>query len=89
MRHNLHFELTLTLPHDERFAPAVRDLAVHAAEHAGCARPRAEAFGEAAERLLRECLEHNPARGPLPVVVRRRDGPVELLIDARLITLEI
>ena len=84
-----HFELTLSVPHDERFAATVRDLAVHAAEHAGCARPRAEAFGRAAEQLLRACLEDDASRDEVPVVMRCVAGPVEVLIYERVITLDV
>ena len=83
------FELSLSLPHDARFAATVRDLATHAAQHAGCAQSKAEAFGRAAEELLRSCLEHSAPGDEVPVIVRRLTGPLELLIDDRLITLDI
>jgi hypothetical protein len=82
------FELTLLLPHDHRFAPTLRDLAIHAAEYAGCPRPQAEAFGRAAEELLRESLA-NGSHVEVPVVVRRAAGPLELVVDERVLTLEI
>ena len=83
------FELTVWLPHDARFAPTMRELAMHAAQHAGCARAKAEAFGRAAEELLRRCLEETGPGDALPVVMRRDAGPLELRIDDRTITLEI
>ncbi len=83
------YELSLRLPHDARFATTIRDLAVHAAQHAGCGRAKAEAFGRAAEELLRSCLADSAPGDEVPVVVRRLTGPLELLIDDRLITLEI
>ncbi len=84
-----HFEFVLSLPHDERFAGTVRDVAVHAAVHVGCPPSRAQAFGQAAEDLLRACLQDNPTRKDLPVVVRCTTGPLELLVDEQLITLDL
>jgi hypothetical protein len=83
------FELTLSLPHDARFASTIRDLAIHAAQHVGCAQAKAEAFGRAAEELLRACLADSAPGNDVPVVVRRVGGPLELMIDDRLITLDI
>ena len=83
------FELTLSFPPDARFAPAIRDLAIHAAQYVGCARAKAEAFGRAAEDLLRTCLEASPQEDEVPVVMRRMAGPLELRIDDRIITLDI
>ncbi len=83
------FELTLSLPHDARFASTIRDLAIHAAQHAGCAQAKAEAFGRAAEELLRACLADSAPGNEVPVVMRRITGPLELLIDDRIITLEV
>lgn len=83
------FELTLSLPHDARFAGTIRDLAVHAAQHVGCGQAKAEAFGRAAEELLRACLADSAPGDDVPVVVRRLAGPLEVLIDERVITLDI
>ena len=83
------FELTLSLPHDARFAVTIRDLAVHAAQHVGCGQAKAEAFGRAAEELLRACLADSAPEREVPVVVRRLAGPLELLIDKHVITLDI
>jgi hypothetical protein len=83
------FELTLSLPRDPRFAATIRDLAVHAAQHAGCGQARAEAFGRAAEELLQASLADSPREDDVPVVVRRLAGPLELRIDKRIITLDI
>jgi hypothetical protein len=83
------FELTLSVPHDPRFASTIRDLAIHAAQHVGCAQAKAEAFGRAAEELLRACLADSAPGSDVPVVVRCLAGPLELLIDERIITLDI
>jgi hypothetical protein len=83
------FELTLSLPHDPRFAATIGALAVHAAQHVGCAQAKAEAFGRAAEDLLRACLADSAPGDDVPVIVRRLAGPLELLIDERIITLDI
>ena len=83
------FDLTLSLPPDERFAATIRALAIHAAEHAGCLRAQAEAFGRAAEELLKAYLEESTPHREIAVVVRRADGPLELIIDQHRITLDI
>jgi hypothetical protein len=83
------FEFTLSLPNDDRFAATIRDLAIHAARYAGCARPEADAFGCAVEALLRRCFEDAASDLPLPIVVRRAAGPLEILIGERSIMLDV
>ena len=53
------FELNLSLPQEERFVPMARDLAVHAAERAGCGRPDAESFGRVVADLLVRCVRED------------------------------
>jgi hypothetical protein len=75
------FELNLSLPGDARHAATLRDLAVHAARYAGCRGADADRFGVVVEAIMLGCLTHVTSREmPLPVVVRRGDGPVEVLI---------
>lgn len=83
------FELTLSLPHDTRFTRTIRDLAIHAAQYAGCGRDQAEAFGAAAEELLREHLADATFDGQVPIIVRRAAGPLEVVIHERTVRLEI
>jgi hypothetical protein len=82
------FELNVSLPTDPRFAGTARELAVHAAKHAGCADERAQAFGEEVEGVIRGYLESGNTGATLPLVLRRRSGPVEALIDGRTIMIE-
>lgn len=83
------FELTLSLPHDVRFASTVGELVVHAAQYAGCVQARAEAFGREVEALVR-CHLADPAAPPLvPIVVRLAAGPLEIVVNGRSMTLEI
>ena len=75
------FELNLSLPSDDRYIATLRDLAVHAARYAGCRGSDADRFGAVVEVALRGCLAHAGGEGTtLPVVLRRGDGPVEVLI---------
>lgn len=75
------FELNLSLPTDARYAATLRDLAVHAARYAGCRGADADRFGAAVEAIVLGCLAHVASdEMPLPIVVRRGDGPVEVLI---------
>jgi hypothetical protein len=68
----------------------VRDLAVHAAQYAGCGSSAAEAFGRHVEQAIRARLEQLAADAVVPVILRRHDdGPVEVLIDSRTISVDV
>jgi hypothetical protein len=82
------FELNVSLPTDARFTETARELAVHAAKHAGCTDERARAFGEEVEGIIRGYLQAGHAGASLPLVLRRKSGPVEALIDGRTITIQ-
>jgi hypothetical protein len=77
----------VSLPTDARFTGAARELAVHAAKHAGCTDARAQAFGEEVEGVIRGYLESGNTSPTLPMVLRRRAGPVEALINGRTIAI--
>jgi hypothetical protein len=81
------FELNVSLPADRRFAETARDLAVHAAKHAGCSDARAHAFGAQVEEAIRGHVDASGG-GPIPLVFRRTNGPVEVLVNGRTLTLE-
>jgi hypothetical protein len=74
------FELNVSLPHDRRFAPAARDLAVQAAARAGCGRREAEAFGRAVEGVLAGCLGGHGG-SQVDLVFRSAAGGVEVLVS--------
>jgi hypothetical protein len=82
------FELNISLPTDARFTETARELAVHAAKHAGCAEEPARAFGEEVAGIIRGYLEDGHAGATLPLVLRRTSGPVEALINGRTITIQ-
>jgi hypothetical protein len=73
------FELNVSVPGDDRYAQAMRDLAVHAARYAGCRGSDADRYGDAVEAVVRACLTQEDGR-EVPVIVRRGLGPVEFLI---------
>jgi hypothetical protein len=81
------FDLTMSVPRDERFAPIVHDLAVHAANYAGCA----AADGELFARTVGEAFVASVAAGggDVPVLFRRTGGPLEVMLDGRLLTLAV
>lgn len=81
-----HFELSISLPADVRFAETARELAVHAARHAGLSDAKAHAFGDEVVEVLRAHIADGAAGGRVPLVVRRAGGPVEVLVDGRTIT---
>ena len=88
MTDHAHFELNVSLPPDTRFAVTARELAVYAARHAGCTEARARAFGEEVEATILSCMERGNTDAPLPVVVRRMTGPLEVVVNGRTIALD-
>ena len=75
------FELNVSVTADTRFAATLREVAAHAARYAGGDDAGADRFGEAVEAVAMACLgEAVKSGGPVQVVVRRGDGPVEVLI---------
>ncbi len=78
------FELHVSIPCDPRYAETVRELAVHAARHAGCSDARARAFGDEVAQAPRGYIERSGSdTAGLPLVVRRRTGPVQVLVNGR------
>lgn len=83
------FELNVSIPCDARYAATVRELAAYAARHAGCSDARASAFGDEVEEATRGYIENSGADASgLPLVVRRRSGPVEVLVEGRTLSAE-
>jgi len=81
------YELNVSLPTDRRFTEVARELAIHAAKHAGCTEADARAFGVEVEGVIRGYLTDGNAGESLPLVLRRTSGPVEALINGRTITI--
>ena len=77
------YELTVSIPCDLRFTETVRELAVHAAKHAGCSDARAQAFGREVEEAARVHMGDVSGDAGLPLVFRRTTGPVEVLVNGR------
>jgi len=75
------FELNVSVPRDSRYLGTLRDLAVHAARYAGCRGADADRFGEAVAAIAQALLSGGPDES-LPVIVRRADGPLEVLMAA-------
>jgi hypothetical protein len=84
----MNFELHVTLPTDTRFAATARELAVHAARHAGCSAASAHTFGAQVEEVLRAYLDADGVEPSIPLVFRRTAGPVEVLINGRTLTID-
>jgi hypothetical protein len=74
------FELNMSVPGEARFASTLRELAIHAARYAGCRGPDAEQFGAVVEQVASQCLSAGAAS--VPVIVRRGNGPVEMLVGS-------
>jgi hypothetical protein len=81
------FEFNVALPRDARFAEAVRRLALQAANYAGGNAGEAEAFAASVERAFQACLSEST--GDVPLTFRRAAGPVEVLIDGRVLSLAV
>ena len=82
------FELAVSMPREARYADAVRRLAVQAAQYAGCAAGDADPFGVTVEQAFTDCL--NGATGlDVPMTFRRASGPLEVLVDGRVLSLPV
>jgi hypothetical protein len=84
-----HFQLDVTIPRDVRYVATVRDLAVQAARFAGCSPPDAATFGRSVEAVFDESLRQATSDAPIAIVVRRGEGPLEVLVDEQMITLDV
>lgn len=76
------FEFNIDLPADRSFATMIRDLVAHGAREAGSAEDAAVTFGCTVEEAVREMLA-TAAGERLAIVVRKQDGPVEVVISSR------
>ena len=84
------FELKVALPPDVRFVATAAAMAVHAAQFAGCAAAAAQAFGRDVADAVRGCIEHPQAGpSPIPLVVRRAAGPVEVIVGGRTLRVDV
>ena len=85
------FEITVSIA-DGRFMSAVRALIDTAAQSAGCPSASAAQFASRVEAAIEASLRDggvDPAAGLLPVIVRRGDGPVEVLVNGHLFSLDV
>jgi len=82
------FEFAVSMPRDARFADAVRRLAVQAAQYAGCAAGDADPFGRVVEDAFQGCLA-GASTAAVPLMFRRAAGPLEVVVEGRLLTLDV
>jgi len=82
------FEVTVSLQ-DMRFVGAVRALVDTAAQYAGCPPADAARFAGDVENAIRACLGDHRPDGLLPVTVRRATGPIEVLVDGQVLSLDV
>ena len=83
-----NFELTVSVQ-DDQYAGAVVALVDSVARQVGCAPATAAAFAASVDAALRQSLAGQGAGELLPVVVRCHDGPVQVLINDQLLTLDV
>lgn len=81
------FEFTASMPREARFASAVRRLALHAAQYAGCGEGAADSFAALVEQAFAGCLHQSS--GDVPLIFRRATGPLEVVVDGRVLTLTV
>jgi hypothetical protein len=81
------FELTMSVPREPGFAPIVHDLARHAANYAGCAAADGDLFARSVGEAFAASV--TAGGGDVPVVFRRAGGPLEVMLDGRLLTLAV
>jgi hypothetical protein len=82
------FELGLTVPRDAQYAEAVRRLAVHAAHYAGCAAGDVDPFARTVEDAFHGCLR-GASTTDVSLTFRRVSGPLEVVVEGRVLTLVI
>jgi hypothetical protein len=82
------FEMTVSIE-DERFVGAVAALVLQAAAYAGCQSTDAAQFANAVQDAIAASLEEPREQPLLPVVVRRRSGPIEVLMNGRILSLDV
>jgi hypothetical protein len=82
------FEVVVSLQ-DARFVGAVRALVDTAAQYAGCQAADAARFAGDVENAIRTCLGDRRPDGPLPVTVRRATGPIEVIVDGQVLSLDV
>ena len=76
------------VPRDESGAIVIRKLAEQAARYVG-ADADAGSFGAAVEEAARAQVNGTSGAGGIPCVVRRSDGPIEVLVGTRTIALQV
>ncbi len=72
------FELTLSVPSDERYGAVLLALAGHAAQHAGCDAAAAAEFAAAVDDAWQGCVRSGTAgQSGIVIVLRRQDSELE------------
>jgi hypothetical protein len=82
------FQFNVSVPLNAGGATIAGKLAVQAARYAGCHEAGAAGFGVAVEEAVRAQV-NGSAGGAVAIVVRRSEGPVEVLIGARTVALDL
>jgi hypothetical protein len=80
------FELRVSVPCDERFVSTVEALVVFAAKASGSPLASAEHLAAAVAQAVRDCRCGHTSDAPVPVVLRRRAGTLEVLVGDRIVT---
>jgi hypothetical protein len=83
------FELNVSVSRDARLAGAIRALVVWAANYAGCPEADAVAFGRHVEEAVADSMQGAEGDSMVPVTLRRHDGPMEVVVDGRVLRLDV
>jgi hypothetical protein len=81
------FEFEVAMPRDARYGEAVRRLALQAVSYAGGAAGDAEAFAASVEQAFQTSV--SGSGGNVALTFRRAAGPVEVIIDGRVLSLAV
>ena len=82
------FEFAVSMPREAQFAGAVYRLVVQAAQYAGCAACDVDAFARAVEAAFEGCVVE-ASSDHVPLMFRRSSGPLEVVVDGRVLTLTV
>jgi hypothetical protein len=82
------FHFSILVPRGARFASTVREIAAQAARYANCSAADADRFAVKVESAVHACLGEDTPDRAIQIVVQRNMGPLEFLVDGRVIAVD-
>ena len=76
------FEFHVVMPPDPTLASMIRDVVAHGARHAGSDEGAALSFGCTVEDAVRDMIDGPAGDERVDIVVRRDNGPIQVVVTA-------